>query len=56
MPEFAVKKLEDDAANKPDLSEKIGSNPCGEPFCKNEKCNFQNCTMDCSKMNNLYQI
>ena len=52
MPEFAVEEPQDDTANNTDLSEKTGSNPCGTPFVKSDKCICQKCQMDLSKMTN----
>lgn len=50
LPEFAVETPENDA----ELSEKTGSNPCGEPFCKTAKCNSQNCEIHFAELRNPF--
>lgn len=50
MPEFAVETQEDDV----DLSEETGSNPCGTPFVKSDKCICQICQIHLSKMTNPF--
>lgn len=44
MPEFKVAEIQDEDSSK----------PCDYSYFKNEECNFQNCTMDISYLNNGY--